>query len=34
MSRAQNPYGDGTSSRQIADVLEKSLVGASGMQAY
>lgn len=23
MSRAQNPYGDGTSSRQIADVLDK-----------
>jgi UDP-N-acetylglucosamine 2-epimerase (non-hydrolysing) len=29
MSRAQNPYGDGTSSRQIAEVLEKELVNPS-----
>jgi UDP-N-acetylglucosamine 2-epimerase (non-hydrolysing) len=23
MSRAQNPYGDGTAARRIADILEK-----------
>ena len=26
MSKAQNPYGDGTASKQIADILEKSLL--------